>query len=320
MCFGGGSKFYLKIKKYIMMFSIDRIYFIESLTGFQNQSARDLYKYYIDRLFPDISSFHSIETKKEFFEILNQIKHETLISGQAPFVHIESHGLKSKSGLQLKNGEDIYWSEMQNIFSEINKSSCNNLVLSLAACSSAYILKSLVDSFFYSFESNAPFFLFVGTEVPIDHDDLNKSFPEFYLQLNKTKDVRTSVVHMNKFSETILKTDNSYRVSLQCCNNFADTWIKERQYRIAENPEYLNGLFCNIYRYTYNKPCTIDVIIDILTSEKLYIDFFNKRLEDFLLIKGDCFDINHKRFPPVKKIINFEKNKIKINRITSRLT
>lgn len=122
----------------------------------------------------------------------------------------------------------------------------------------------------------------------------------------------TSVLHMNKYSEVKFRTDNSHSIFSHCANKFSDTWIKERGHRIMQNPSLLDGLYCRIYKYTYGKDCTIEMVREIMVSEQLYIDFMNKRMEDFFIY---CCEGNRERFGSVTKIVNFEKCKIFFKRL-----
>lgn len=294
-----------------MKFLNNRIYFIESLAGNHKESADDLYKYHINRHFNGRSECFSINSQHELIESLNKIKTDTENKEVFPLIHIEAHGLESRKGLVLRNDDVMYWSELRPHFEQINANCCNNLMLCISACSSIYILEEIIQSF-YDFGTITPFFTFVGTEDTISVDDLTKAFPEFYKIFAKTKSIMFSVVHMNKFSSVKFRTDTSHSIFRICADKFSDTWIKERGLRIMRDPSLLNGLYCELYNYTYNKDCSIEMINELMVSEQLYIDFMNRRMEDFFIYscKG-----NRERFGVVTKISNFNKCEIFMRRL-----
>lgn len=298
-------------KNKIMKFLFNKIYFIESLYGNHKQSADDLYNYHIANHFEGISDYNSIDSKEDLFELLNKISTQTSTSEIFPLIHIEAHGLDTKKGLVLRNDDIVYWKDLTPIFEQINRNCCNNLVLCISACSSIYVLEEIILSF-YEFGTTTPFFTFVGTEDVIQLDDLTKAFPEFYKKFAESKSIMESVVHMNKFSKTKFRTDNCHSIFKICSDKFSDSWIKERGERIIQNPDLLNGLYCNLYNYTYDKDCTFEMIRELMVSEQLYIDFFNKRMSDFFFYSCEG---NEQRFGKVTQIINFEKCKVFMRRI-----
>lgn len=288
-------------------FGLNKIYFIVSLDGQHRQSAEDLYNYYIKELFQHCDpELHSIDSKEEFITLLHSIACE-IKPGQFPLIHIESHGLEVKNGLSLVSHEEVLWEELRPIFTEINVKSCNNLTLAISACSSARIINELIHSFTDSIDSRAPFFCFLGTEGKIEIDYLIKSFPIFYKHLSEAKNWTAATTTMNEHTATKFRCDVCYHILMHWFHEFANTWVKERMQKIAANPALLTEVYCDWYVYTYNKACSIEAIPEIIASEQFYLDFFNKRLEDYLVVT-DCPDMTKGRFPGIKSLGNFEKS------------
>lgn len=294
-----------------MKFLFNKIYFAESLTGNHKQSAEDLFNYHINRYFDNISEYNSIDSKEDLLKFLNDISEQTSKEEIFPLIHIEAHGLDSKKGLVLRNEEIVYWKDLTKAFEQINRNCCNNLMLCISACSSIYVLEEIILSF-YEFGTTTPFFTFVGTEDVISIDDLTKSFPEFYKKFAESKSIMDSVIHMNQFSKTKFRTDNCHSIFKICSDKFSDTWIKERGSRIMKNPDLLNGLYCELYNYTYGRDCSFEMINELMVSEQLYIDFFNKRMSDFFMYSCEG---NEQRFGTVTKINNFQKCQVYMRRI-----
>lgn len=294
-----------------MDFRLNKLFFIESLTGNHQQSANDLYNYHISQHFDGPRECGSVDNKEGLFITLREIVKQTATSKVFPLIHIEAHGLDSRKGLMLRSEEIVHWKDLTSIFEEINKNCCNNLVLCISACSSLYVVEEIVQSF-YHFGTTTPFFTFVGAEDLITVDDLTTSFPVFYQKFNETKSINESVAEMNLHSNTKFGTNNCHSIFKMCSNKFADTWIKERGTRILQNPDLLNGIYCQLYNYTYGKDCSIEMIYELMLSEKLYVDFFNKRMSDFFMY--NCLG-NEKRFGTVTRIENFEKCEVYMRRI-----
>jgi len=296
----------------MLEFICNKIYFIESLDGNHKQSADDLFNYHISNYFPNISEKKSVSSKVEVFSILENIIHETSEGSIFPLLHIESHGMDTRKGLVLSNNDNVSWKDLSPYFVQINKNCCNNLTLCLAACSSIYILEEIILSF-YEFGSITPFFAFIGSEDIVEIDDLTNAFPEFYKKFLETKSTVESVIHMNNFSESTFRTDNCHSIFRTCANQFSNTWIKERGKRILANPDILNTLYCKLYNYTYERDCSLDMINELMVSEQLYVDFFNKRMEDFFIY--DCKG-NKDRFGTISKINNFKKCEIFMRKLS----
>jgi hypothetical protein len=284
----------------VSRFKLNRLYFISSLKGNHQQTAEDLYNFYIDEKFEN-TQFINLESKNEFIAQLEQIAQETTMESGI-LLHIEAHGLDNKKGIVFNNEEQMIWEEMRPFLTEINSICGNNLSLCMSTCLGMYIVEELVRPFFDSFDAQCPFFCFVGPEDIITVDDLSKAWPEFYKKILECKNMQQSVIHMNNYTNINFKCDNSPSIFQICINTFADTWLKDRCKIISENPDIINTLYCRLYYYTYGKSCDTDAVIKIFLDENFYIDYFNQRRHDFLHI-----NIGGDRYPKIDKITNFEK-------------
>src|SRR5690606_33950584 len=100
-------------------FSITNVYFLVSLSGNHFETAEDLYKYRIKDYF-ERSEMILIKSSNNLIQELNRIKNE-IQDETAPLIHIECHGLDSGNGIELLNGEQIYWTALRDHFTEINR-------------------------------------------------------------------------------------------------------------------------------------------------------------------------------------------------------
>lgn len=292
-------------------FNLHKIYFIISLKGNHLQAARDLFRNSIERFYAVKSpEKHEIENKEELFKLLDLISTKTHLEN-SPLIHIESHGLDSAKGLELNSGEIVYWSELKPYLTTINLNCCNNLSLAISGCNTVMVIEEMVQSFYDSLDAKVPFFTFVGTDSTINVDDLFNAFTVFYTEFAKNLNFYDSVVEMNKVSPTKFRTDNCYSVFKICVNKFADTWVKNRLKLIHEDPDLLKDLYCNLYTYTYAKSCDFTAIQAIMTDEEFYVDYFNKRMNEFLIVK-ECPQLGQ-RFPEIAGLNNFERSIPQLN-------
>jgi len=121
---------------------------------------------------PDlIVEFAEPITKAEFFEVLETIKNEAL-SGMFPMIHFECHGCED--GLGTASGELIEWDELREILIEINFSCKLNLMIVIAACNGAHLIKvsTKLDA--------APFLAIIGPEVEVTAGHIKDNFGRFY--------------------------------------------------------------------------------------------------------------------------------------------
>jgi len=124
------------------------------------------------QLQPDlIVEFAEPITKAEFFEVLEKIKNEAL-NGIFPMIHFECHGCDD--GLDTASGELIEWDELREVLIEINFSCKLNLMIVIAACNGAHLIKvsTKLDA--------APFWAIIGPEIEVTAKHIQDNFGRFY--------------------------------------------------------------------------------------------------------------------------------------------
>jgi len=133
-------------------------------------------------------NFKQPVTKSEFFEVLEKIKDESL-NGEFPMIHIECHGCED--GLGVASGELIEWDELREHFIDINKSCQLNLMIVVAACNGANLIKvsTKLDA--------APFWAIIGPESEVTAGNIQVNFGNFYKIFFKDLDGDKAIKALN---------------------------------------------------------------------------------------------------------------------------
>ncbi len=156
-------------------FNFNKIYVIESLRTKDTKTGEELHR---DLLQWKVYSSDVIQaellivnSKLDFFESIQKISSVTRID-KYPIIHFEMHG--SKEGLQLSNNDFVKWNELYKQLIEINTLSGNNLFITLAVCSGAYLMK-LIKPF-----NPSPFWGIIGSFDILYSGDISIKYQAFY--------------------------------------------------------------------------------------------------------------------------------------------
>lgn len=117
------------------------------------------------------SELHVISTKKELFELLEQLKKEAYEENHFFTLHFQVHGDDGR--IQLSSYEIISWKELFPVFREINIRFNNLLSIQLSTCFGASIIQ------FIDPNKRAPFRAIVGTVDAVYQTDV-LHFDSFY--------------------------------------------------------------------------------------------------------------------------------------------
>jgi hypothetical protein len=155
------------------------IYVIESLSDQERKTGTDLYNRIIKpRLLNQVglfSFFISVSNKREFIEALEFIVADCSKNARGPLLHIECHG--SEDGLLMASRELVTWAEMKPFLIYLNIQSRLNLLVVLAACSGANLLRTLDP------REPAPVWGIVGPKYRISDVELFDDFSAFYSEI-----------------------------------------------------------------------------------------------------------------------------------------
>lgn len=171
-----------------------------------------------------------LENKDIFLNELLRIANEAIDNNYFYFLHFEIHGFNG--GLILKNGEEIFWHELLPIFQMMNIHYLDTLVIYLAVCEGASLLKEINPI------ERSPFGSIVASPHKIIEKDLAIGFEKFYDKFFFSFELKASLEEYN----TVIKNEKS-RLSLitsqycinTLCNIERETADKETLFKILED-------------------------------------------------------------------------------------
>jgi hypothetical protein len=133
-------------------------------------------------------TFHRVETRAQFLDLLKTFEDEYRKTGRSPVLQIETHGDKDGVG----GDEDIEWPELMEALIPLTRPTGVNLVVVLAACEGFYGVQMLQPD-----RRAAPFRGLLAPHVEVSTGDMQKAFMAFYRTLFARLDGDTAVKAMN---------------------------------------------------------------------------------------------------------------------------
>lgn len=127
-----------------------------------------------------------VNTPDELLESLRKIKIECETSNVRPIIHLEIHGLESRSGLSLNNG-DINWLDLYPSLIEINVASKWNLFLTMGVCFGNFAMILIKP------RNPAPFAGILGSFESLYEWDLYIRYNAFYQELLNSLDFEKAI-------------------------------------------------------------------------------------------------------------------------------
>jgi hypothetical protein len=123
--------------------SFNKLWVLESLREGDLKTGKGLVENQLvdaQRNHPDLLvAYEQPGTKEELLGLLRRIRDETHSDGLYPMIHFECHGCRD--GLAVANGQFVTWGELRQTLIEINQACRLNLVVVLAACNGAHLIK-----------------------------------------------------------------------------------------------------------------------------------------------------------------------------------
>ncbi|TYC14751.1 hypothetical protein ES677_05065 [Bizionia gelidisalsuginis] len=212
-------------------------------TGFNLHHSTIKYKVFQE---PNLSSeFYDVDTGKDLVELLKRIVNDAIANNYFFFFHFEIHGFDG--GLELKNGDEIYWNELLSILLPLNIHYKNTLGLYLAVCNGASLLKYLNPM------ERSPFRFILASPKNIKIVDLEKGFDIFYEHFFFSYDI---VESLEKYNSVIINEDS--RLSLITSQYCIDT-------------------LCDIERETADKDKILDLLKEIFIKENKEFENLSER-------------------------------------------
>jgi hypothetical protein len=165
-------------------FTFSTIIVIESIAQDETATGKSLYEDLIRR-----KTYQNPVLKAEYYavenkETLKKLMHRILIRCQTerihPLLHLEVHG--SQDGLVLTSGEPVDWSELAQMFRQINIVIRNNLFVSMVTCYAARLFGEAHP------DQPAPYFGFIGSWDKVYEGYFEEDFYDFFDYLLSSSD------------------------------------------------------------------------------------------------------------------------------------
>lgn len=268
-------------------FEFNKVYIIESLKSNELKTGEELYNDFM-RWYPLYKKMEieivlkEVNSKKEFFKLLDEIEKDCIDNENYPILHLEIHG--NDAGLVLNSGEQITWEDIYESLVKINLAIGNNLFLTLAVCHGAYLMKII------KLDKPAPFFSIVGSFGELLVPDIQVDYRKFYEKLFDTLDVNEAIKELRKSNET---PPYKYRYidSETTFKNVWETYKKERMTDDAMKRRAEKEINENFESCSEKEKKKLKMkFLEILKTE----DFYKKHTRIFFMI--DKFPENKERF------------------------
>lgn len=270
----------------------NKLWVIESLPAGELRTGKNLFDNQLDKANKAQSElvvgFAAPRTKSELFDVLEEIRLEAL-NGMYPMIHFESHGCED--GLKTASGELIEWIDIRDILVEINRGTKLNLMVVVAACNGAHLIKVSTKL------DVAPFWAIIGPEVKVTAGHIQDSFGHFYESFFSDFDatkalsiLNAGAAHSNrtyKFFSAVDLFSRAYRDYYRnyCVGKGKRERVEQLVSKAMTNPKVgKRGV-----------TWTRKQVKKLLASEDEHFDMLRKR---FFFI--DEFPENDKRFPLIR--------------------
>ncbi len=165
---------------------------------------------------------HKVVGKNDLLSLLEVLRIRFEIECLTPIIHLEIHGVKDKIGIVMKSGEFIGWEELGDCFREINKITENNLILGLAVCNGANLIKSI------TMTKGAPFWAVIGSEDEMIIPKIPKIYSRLYRELIEGQNIDKIIYSINGDYNTKLLFIPSEKVFLGGIQKYMDIMCNPR--------------------------------------------------------------------------------------------
>lgn len=251
-----------------MIGKIKHIIVIESLNSLKTGEA--LYKDVIERRIkyyqPDNDKmthrFFSPKTKSDFIEILNYIIFNSDNMQGGLLIHLEMHGSKDLDGLFLADDSLIIWTELVDLFRQINIKMCDKLFITMATCFGRHLYKG------GNAKLKSPFSGYISASNEVLVEEVMTDFTILFESLINTRNIVESYLHLDGkgsnffYKDSLGVFEDSFKSTL--ANMKADPKIKEDILKFAmeesvkagepiADEEIADFIFENALRTTYKQ-------------------------------------------------------------------
>jgi len=256
-------------------FQFNTIYVIESLFDQDEKTGEILFNDTIKRNSERTGLFHtkflSVTDKTTLIEYLKLINSNSK-NQYHPFIHFEIHGSNGKDGLVLNSGELVTWNELADETRQINLTTKNNLVISLATCYGAYFCKEM------NILKAAPFCGCVCATSAIPTIEIIPRFTIFFETLFETLDFDLAITQLNEANNF------DYRFKFMTCDKlFEDLFNQMEKEELNVNSIIFENWVNNIAEVLKHSSTTFETT----PKEQIQYQFRNELIRKTSSIKEE---------------------------------
>lgn len=172
-------------------FKFSSVVIIQSLKENDFKSGTDLCKYIngFRDSFPKAPSAELIEVsgRADFLEAMKTVTERTDRLGEAPILHIETHGWNDATGLAFPDKTGLDWHELAPTLAELNRATGFNLITCVAACFGGHLVERVLPS------EPSPCFALIGPTHSVFGPELLGSFRGLYRELLTNLDMKAAL-------------------------------------------------------------------------------------------------------------------------------
>lgn len=252
-----------------MVGDVKHIVIIESLHE-ERKTGKELYddcvKRRIDLQEKDFThNYHSINTKNDFFEILKYYIHNCPYMDGGILIHLEMHGDENKNGLILSDGSLITWTELNDLFREINIITKDQLFITMATCFGRYLYLG-IDPY-----KKSPFSGYISASVAVYPSEIIDKFLILFENLIEKGNLVEAYLEMEKsesnffykdrkrgfdeaFSSTMEKLYGDMNLKKQIIEDTEKQMLKETGVKLTDEEKELifKKAITDIYQKSYD--------------------------------------------------------------------
>jgi hypothetical protein len=220
-----------------MVGKIKHIIVIESLNALKTGEA--LYNDVIERRIkyyqPDNDKmthrFFNPKTKNDFLEVLNYIIFNSDNIQGGLLIHLEMHGSSDLNGLILADDSLILWTELTELFRQINIKMCDKLFITMATCFGRHLYKG------GNAKLKSPYSGYISASNEVLVDEVMRDYTILFESLIETRNIVESYLHLDSkgssffYKDSLAVFEDSFKSILEKMK--ADPNIKTNILKIA---------------------------------------------------------------------------------------
>ena len=136
-----------------------------------------------------LSSYEKVGSRSDLEGIFQGIIKSCQIQREVPILHVEAHGCKEK--IYIGDSESLPWSDFLELLRAVNIATRNNLLVTMAACKSAWLVLSIV------LDRPCPFCLLIAPIEDVSVGEVEDGFRDFYRTLLANNDMNGCLPALN---------------------------------------------------------------------------------------------------------------------------